>query len=353
MGFYVPWVVHGSKHSARLFRRSLQLQVGAGSGVDRPGDLKVQALSVPGTGFRVAPGGGVAQSRDTSASSRESYGPILDAQLTVPSVPGTGSQAARRDLVILEITDPEMESNVYPKPSNAAGWQDGANFARITVIPDVDSMVAAAERPVRSLDQLKTGKYANVTGITLAAINWPKSTGTITNAMIEDLRQVHSPRSSIEVRGFGIQGDNKESITYSGAYPNGQTWPSASVVDEKFSIPIPDWATQFTIASKIAGVVDPSGAAAEGWAWVQVGHTSSPDRVVTEATQWKKPVSSADARGRIVAVNETRVIPAGLRGTTQVFFPRAARTSGTDATSLRTDAGSSVEMVVVFRAVPV
>ena len=125
MGLYVPYVIDGSKHSARLFRRAFQKQVGDGSGVDRPGDLKVSALNVPGPGFRVAPGGGVAQSRDTSAAARESYGPELDQELVVSDVPGTGSQSGRRDLVILEITDPEMESKEYPKPTTDEGVQDG------------------------------------------------------------------------------------------------------------------------------------------------------------------------------------------------------------------------------------
>ncbi len=184
-----PYAVEKTDHTARLFRRQFQQAVGAGSGVSRPGDLKVLPLNQPGNGFRVAPGGGIAQSRDTASSARESYGPVNNEEIVITGVPGTGSGQTRRDLVILEITNPAMESVSYPEPTDpeyTGGWLLGSTFARITVIPGVFSAV-------KSLDQITTGPYRNVTGVTLAAINWPANTTTISAGMIEDLRRVHRP----------------------------------------------------------------------------------------------------------------------------------------------------------------
>ncbi len=273
MGFYVPWVIDGAKHSARLFRREHQLNVGDGSGIARPADLKVQALAVPGTGFRVAAGGATAQSRDSSAASRESYAVVNDAQIVVSDVPGTGSSGARRDLVILEITDPEMQSKTYPAPSTPEGWQDGGNFCRVTVIPDVDSMVPAAQRPVKSLDQLTTGAYANVTGVTLAAIKWPASTGTITNAMIEDLREVQSPRRAelTFARPRVAADDGPQNFLTKRTSDGGEYFPGGGGYANQFEAFVPPWATRMILEPHWMSVRYVGGKNVRGRYWMEFG----------------------------------------------------------------------------------
>lgn len=356
MGFYVPWAIEHSSHPARLARRMSQQQLGAGSGVDRPADLKVQALNTPGNGFRVAAGGGIAQSRDTTSSSRESYGTINDAEIEVLGVPGTGSGQTRRDLVILEITDPEMESVTYPEPTDpeyTGGWQLGDSFCRITVIPGVAS-------GVKSLDQITTGPYANVTGVTLAAINWLPSTSTIGNgavptaglAAIEDLRVVHSPEEKTAWRAFGISGA-AQSLTSAVAYPGGQTFPAAAVDDGGLYIPIPDWATQATIVSTLSGVTVPGGANnVLGRVWVQVGSDADPDVFRTEPTMWD--IATGVGRHRVTLVTaDTVPIPASMRGLERRFYPRGNKTSGPNGESLVADSGTSVVMQVTFREVAV
>lgn len=340
MGFYVPYVVNGAKHSARLFRRAYQQQSGEGSGVSRPGDLKVSALAVPGTGFRVAAGGGIAQSRDTSASSRESYGPINDAQITITDVPGTGSSGGRRDLVILEITDPEMESVTYPAPTTDEGWQDGNNFCRVTIIPGVAASVT-------SLDQITTGPYANVTGITLAAINWPSSTGTITNAMITDLRAVHRPREQSRVIYYSLSGSEVDPITATSAYPGGETWPIQAENAGELELNIPIWATHAEIEATFYGVKYPGGDA-WGSVWVQIGPTVNPSNVKTQDSRWDTTGVPNGSRSTI-GLADTRSIPAALRGTRQKFYPRATRVSGSNAATARLDAVSSIAIKVTFQ----
>ena len=356
--FYVPYVINGSKHSARLFRRTFQQQVGEGSGVDRPGDLKVQALNIPGDGFRVAPGGGVAQSRDTSASSRESYGPVLDRELVVSGVPGTGSQSPRRDLVILEITDPEMESNIYPEPTSPEGWQDGDNFARITVIPDVDSLVSPEARPVKRLEQITNGDWKNVTGVTLAAINWPASTGTVSEAMLEDLRIVQSPfRSELAfARPRVREDDGPQNNLTERDKSGGEYFPGGAGYANQVEMDIPERATRMIIEADWLSVILLGGKNAWGNYWVEFGDEHRPktwpgNRNYEFATQkfafdTVGPVSGTyRANWRLM---DNRAVPAKLRGKKATFVFKAGLADAADKNAIAMNSLSGLGLKVTF-----
>lgn len=348
MGFYVPWVIDGSKHSARLFRRTYQQQAGEGSGVTRPADLRVQPLNTPGTGFRVGAGGATVQSRDTDASSRESYGPVNDAEIVVSGVPGTGSGETRRDLVILEITDPSMESVTYPAPVDSDGWQDGDNFCRVTVIQNVDALVDVSERPVRSLAQITSGDYAHVSGIALAAIVWPASTGTITEDMVEDLRVVHAPLPTNRANPFFTYDvPDTQILTETGTYPVGQSFPNR--VYEIDQIP-PD-ATGAHVRMDLGSVVIPSGSTAAGGFW---GELHGPDSQVVRV-----PRGAFDADSKAESYRENWMkgadikIPAGMRGKPATFVFKANLTTAPgDGSKLPrlTTSSSAILDIRFFRA---
>lgn len=338
--FDVPWAIEHAKHPASLARRQAQRQAGTGSGVDRPGDLKVQALNVPGTGFRVAPGGGVAQSRDSTATARESYGPLLRSEMQITDVPGTGSSGGRRDLVILEITDPEMESVTYSEPPDAwgtGGWLDGDNFCRITIIPGVASSVT-------SLDQITTGPFKNVTGITLAAITWPASTGTITDAMITDLRRLQNPKSDRVFRPADLtvlqrlDGTGAEGVQF----PNELT----GLIGQ---IDIPEGMTHARISSTLANVRVPAGAST-GQFWVQLGTNADPARVVGPASSFD-PAGSSDTYRESWLYGATVAIPAAARGTTKSFIMKArVNASRPEAQQIYIDtAGSAIVDIEFFQ----
>lgn len=311
-----PYVVEKTEHSARLFRRQLQQSVGEGSGVSRADDLKVSALNVPGNGFRVAPGGGVAQSRDTASSARESYGPVNNAEIVVTDVPGTGSGSGRRDLVILEITDPAMQSVSYPKPTApdyTGAWLQGSTFAKITVIFGVLA-------GVKSLEQITTGPFRNVTGVTLAAINWPASTSTITSAMIEDLRKVQNPRRrrglvTVYPTGAGTEGRFMPTTSYN-------SWPLVS--EERPVVDVPVWATKVRIVCTIMGARFSPPASGESLAGLRTGFASTSPGQNTIIAE-----DAASTAGRhLYAVVGTHAIPASLRGTAQAINVQAVKSSG-------------------------
>lgn len=334
-----PYATAKTDHSARLFRRQFQQSLGEGSGVSRPGDLKVQALPVPGAGFRVAPGGGVAQSRDTATSARESYGPVNEEEIVFSDVPGTGSGQTRRDLVIVEITDPQMQSVSYPEPTDpdfTGAWLDGGSFCRITVIQGVAASVT-------SLDQIATGPFANVTGITLAAINYLAATSTIQQAMIEDLRKVHSPRSLRVLRAVNLS-DVQRLASTSAPPTGGATFPTEFTGDAG-KIRIPSWATRVRVVMTWGSVKFPAGSTAAGSMWVQVGQNVDPDVFRTQVGSFDANPASRDTW--IVA--DTRFIPAAMRGQDKWFFPRASLSaSQTTANQPYVTASSSIVLDVEF-----
>ncbi|MEV8339205.1 hypothetical protein [Leucobacter sp. NPDC077196] len=349
-----PYATENTDHSARLFRRQFQQSMGEGSGVSRPSDLKVSALNVPGNGFRVAPGGGVAQSRDTATSARESYGPVNEEEIVVTGVPGTGSGQTRRDLVIVEITDPQMQSVSYPEPTDpefTGAWLEGSTFCRITVIPGVASSV-------RSLDEITTGPFANVTGITLAAINWLPSTSTIGPgasptpglASIEDLREVHSPQEKTVVRAFDISGAAAQPLTSTGVYPDGATWPLFAEATGEISVEIPAWATQVAWVNTVAGIAVPGGGVAQGWLWMQMGANADPDVRRSNPIRWDVDASASRHRVTLVTA-DTLAIPSGMRGKTVKFYPRGNKSAGSNTHTMIADNGTAVAMTLVFREV--
>ena len=328
--FEVPWAINHSEHSARLARVAHQQNVGTGSGVSRPADLKVVPLETPGNGFRVMPGGGSAQSRDTDFSARESYAPLVNEVVTVSPVTGTGSGETRRDLIILEITDPEMESVTYPAPADAeytGGWQDGSNFCRVTVIPGVASGVT-------SLDQITTGAYAHVTGVTLAAINWPANTATVTAGMIEDLRKLQSPRTERLLRTRPFSGSEEDVLT--NTTTAGQNFPAVGA-DLWGALNIPDWATGARCIIWIIGMLG-SNDQSYGDIWLEIGTGGT---VKVESSRFDFPAGAGVNRATYGASGEV-AIPAELRGTAQRFFPKARKNPASASTSkVSVDANSS------------
>ncbi len=124
---------------------------------------------------------------------------------------------------MLRITDPEYEGGLDPA-------KDAINT--FDVIPNV-SPTATAPPP-------------GVTGIALARLDIPASTGTITAGMIRDLRNVANPRRERSLRT---------------AYPHTMTkawqdddewhtWPP----EAQWKIDIPLWATKAIIVLTLAGL---------------------------------------------------------------------------------------------------
>lgn len=331
--FGAPYAMDGTIIPGAGLRRQLQRDVGTGSGVVRPGDLKITQMTPPGAGVKIAAGDDLIQSGDPGAN-RETYGiPLFTEQNYMgddgEGLPGTGSQVptgGRRDMVFHEVLDPELPKHYTPREN----WPDGA-LSKLSVIQNVGK---AAKR-IEDVPAL-----AGVTGYALAAITYPADTATVTNSMIEDLRVVQSPRSAVATRQYElVASDGSQAITSTAAYPSGQTWPS-QIESAWAQIEIPEWAARMRIVLTWSGVQIPTGAAT-GYVWVQVGENVNPDRRVLQARKWANDREGWRATGDIA-------VPASMRGKPQWFFPRATRLTGTNATAPVLDSLSGLDLLVEF-----
>ncbi len=339
MTLLTPYAIDGAQHPAAVFRRQLQYALGDGSGIARPGDFKVLPLNQPGRGVRISAGGVIIQSRESETASRETYGVENDGEFEffggdgATGIPGTGSGETRRDMIVVEIRDPEMAG--VPEPSD---W-DAAEFSRIRVLPGVPAGVTRVE-------DLTNPAYANLTAYCLAVIVWPASTTTITAGMIQDAREVQNPRTKRSLRTFALTAQDGSTITATTAYPTGgQTWPISAELDWG-PIMIPSWATRARIIMTWAGVNETAGNA-WGQVWVQVAPTVNASNRKTQAVAWNSVAGNDSSRSTYIASDDI-AIPAALRGAPQRFYPRATKTSGPAAAASRLDGGSSMILDVEF-----
>lgn len=148
------------------------------------------------------------------------------------------------------------------------------------------------------------------------------------------------------MRTLGITGDTREVLTASTAYPaGGMTWPVAAEQAWR-ALDIPEWATHAQVRMEWAGVYCPNGTEIYCEAWVQVGATVNPNHLVAPFTAWQTNGGSGSNRTGVVSAAEI-AIPDALRGTAQVFYPRARQT-GSGAARPVLDRGSAMVLQVTF-----
>lgn len=292
-------------------RRNTQRDAGEGSGVARPGDLKITQMDTPGAGVKIAVGDALIQSRAPGAG-RETYGvPLVTSQNYVgdagSGLPGTGSSVPvdgyRRDMFFLEVLDPGLPTFYTPQ----AEWPAGQSV-KLSVIQNV----GPTARRIEDVPAL-----ANVTGLALAAAKYPPSTATVTDAMLEDLREVHSPRSKRVLRAVNLSAVQRLSTT--AAYPTGGTTFPAEFTGEAGKIRVPLWATRVRVVMTWGSVRFAGTSTAAGLMWVQMGQNVHPDVRRTNAGSFDANPGSRDTW--IVA--DTIDVPESMRGTDEWFFPRA------------------------------
>ena len=285
-------------------RRNTQRDAGDGSGVVRPGDLKITQMDVPGAGVKVAVGDVLVQSRAPGAD-RETYGlPLVTAQNYLgdagAGLPGTGSSVpsgGRRDLVFVEILDPGLPTSYTPQ----VDWPAGES-AKLSVIQNVP----ASTRTIADVPAL-----ANVTGYELALITYPASTATITNAMITDLRALQSPWSNVFQERVNAPASNADMSSATGVQ-----WPPVGVW-----VNVPPQATHVWLRGEVSGAVAVS-AASSGDLWLKLGSDIS-----TAIT----PYNEQGAFGSRLSypLGAEVAVPDALRGTSGQIWPMAKRNAGT------------------------
>ncbi|MCX4666446.1 hypothetical protein OG453_07160 [Streptomyces sp. NBC_01381] len=299
-----PLLVDGATHSAQTFRQMIKDLSHGAEGVTEAGDLKVTSLPVPGGGVQV--GDGSAVIRGKANMWQGSYTAYNIGPSTVPIAP-TGA-VPRSDLIVLRVQDPEFEGGLDPA-------KDAINF--FDVIPNVSSTTTSVPK--------------GVTGVGLARLDIPANTGTITAAMIRDLRKVANPR--------------RERTLYT-AYPSKLTkawrdddkwhnWPP----DARWQIPVPEWATKLILTITLAGLrMDFD--SLYGRLQPVFGSIEGQDTVVD------------DNQGKVVrrstaVVADTITLPASYRGTTQTLYMQASMSANWKG-DLSVDGGTSIITDIEF-----
>lgn len=316
-------------------RRVTQRDTGDGSGVVRPGDLKITQMDVPGAGVKVAVGDALIQSRAPGAG-RETYGvPLTTAQNYLgdagTGLPGTGSSVpsgGRRDMVFLEILDVGLPTFYTPQ----VDWPAGQS-AKISVVQNV----GASAQKVEDVPAL-----ANVTGYALAVITYPASTATVTNAMITDLRVVQSPRrSEVVFARPRVGGDDGPQMYLTATVASGgEYFPGGAGIPNTFEVDVPAWATRMVLDASWMGMYYAASQNPIGRYWIEYGdeykpHTWPNNRQYEFATQqfgFNAP-GIADVSSDYWGLMDEVPVPAKLRGKRITIAFKAGKSAG-NATSV-------------------
>lgn len=316
----VPWFVGGgAQHSPEVARLLAYAATGGAEGVVEPGDLKVTPLSVPGGAVQALPGAALVRNRGAGGDSQTYVARNVTA--TQVEIAATGSSGGRSDLVVVQVEDPNVAGEPWQTPPDPTVGP----YVFVRVIPNV---------PAGTTRLQDVPGYEGRTAYTLARIDLPPSTGTVTAGMITDLRRVANPRSLS--RTFMAPTGTHFALT-STAWVD---WPGVTA-----QLDIPDWATHMSVVATIAasGYLEGSVrgnlqiAAGSAYEWVSM------------AAEYDLDVPANDAQRVTLVLGGDDVIPAALRGVSGVPLRiRGQRLAFTGNGRLMTAAGMHVIYQVMF-----
>ena len=309
----VPYVVHGAKHSADVFRQAYHDLSAGAEGVSLPQSLHVKQTGTPSNQVQVMPGGVVLPNTYSGGAGQSYTGRVASA--TLVDVPASDSTGAKSYYIIFRVQDPQF------------GGQAPA-----------DPLVG----PYSFLECVPTSANVEHPHYRLARVTVPANTATITNAMITDLRDVAMPRSLNVWRPRALVTEDTEGLDVSGEV--GEWFPNSGGPQDVF---IPAWATRVQIRCEWLAVRYSQGNA-WGQMWVEFGPGSAPSEreTKTQKFQFDTPAANNVSRANWVVVDD-RAIPASYRGTTQKFVPKARRLGGPQG-SVQVDGLSGMNLELRF-----
>lgn len=317
----VPWATGNmAENTHGLARQAFFDSTGGAEGISSVGALKVQAQTVPNGTVRVAPGGAILNNR-YDLTLGQSYG-ARNASQTSVAITATGSAGGRTDAILLRILDPEFEGQPPANPNNF-------DYTRLVAVP--------APAGITRIEQLGLTYPA----ILLARIMIPANTGTITNAMITDLREVARPGVWDAWRPRPNVVADTEVLKAAG--PDGEYFPNAG--GEQW-IDIPKEATRVQIRATWMGIRYQAGANF-GEMWAEFGPYLRPStrKYSTQRYMWDTAATGGVYRTNWI-VEDDVYIPADIRGTNQAFIMKArhANAGGAHLTSIDSMSGVSLSL---------
>jgi len=322
----VPWMVGGNvKHSTNVARLLAYAAFGGQEGIISPKDLEVRERAVPAGSIRVMPGACCILNRAANIE-YEAYAGRLPSEDYL-DIPATGSGGWRTDLIVARVENPFLTGEPYAEPTPADVAAGNVQFVFTRVIPSVRS--GASGVPEHPTAAQVAAAINGMSAIPLASIAIPASTGTITQALIKDLRFISQFREAQVMRVV----KPSATITLSDA-----TWRDIALA----AIEVPEWATHFSARTVIGGAqfTQPQSV---GNLRLMLG--------TTPGTQTAFDVTTDKATDKITLMGGANkiAIPAAMRGTTQNIKAQGQKSSGTNMVIGST---ASVSLDVVFHTQP-
>ncbi|NEA53601.1 hypothetical protein G3I60_05370 [Streptomyces sp. SID13666] len=315
----VPWFTEGgAEHSSEVARLLAYAAFSGSEGTIGSADLQVRALASPAAAVQILPGACAILNRAAGAT-YQAYAGRLPVAEQIP-IAGTGA-AARSDLIVARIENPNSYGETWPNPSNPATGP--------YVFTRVISGVPATTKSVRQIRPTDSA-------ITLARIDIPANTSTVTGSMVKDLREMANPRRRRVVRAVrGVfpadEVGNVRNPEWE-EFPNGCRWP----------IEIPEWATSATVMVTWAGLNQRNAKDSYGYLRGNLGGLLTPNSVYD--VNWVgNPIRVHCMAGGSVS------IPAAMRGTVQDLVMEGSGYAGTNIQGvLEANTGSSMFADVEF-----
>lgn len=229
-----PWAVDGARSTAALARLAAYATGGGRSGIVKPTDLKVSALAVPGNGLLISRGSAVVLNNyqtnpnETYAISNPGTHTVLSSDMPA-AISGVGYY-----LVCAVVGDPEFSQSGHPFMPSDVPEEDAADFEYVRVV------IVPCTSTTTSFDELGLDYPA----ISLARLEIPALTTTITNAMIVDLRELAQPRTERHV--FMSETPPNQWLVS----PTFVDWPTFQP-----TVKVPPWATKIFVTVTLSNIV--------------------------------------------------------------------------------------------------
>ncbi|MFC8640154.1 hypothetical protein ACFUC2_05265 [[Kitasatospora] papulosa] len=282
----VPWFTEGkAEHSSEVARLLAYAAFAGAEGIIGNADLTVRALPAPASKIRVTTGAAAILNRAQGAA-YQAYAARLPS-LDELDIAATGA-SARSDLIIARIENPFSYGETWPQPSDPANGPYVFTRA-ISNVPKTTTRVKQV-RP-------------NDSAITLARIDIPANTSTITQAMIKDLREMANPRRRRVVRALRGTWTTPDAVG-DVKYPSWEEFPQGA----RWDIEIPEWATSATMMGTWAQLDQRNALDSYGRLTIRLGSIQAPE------VRFHCDFTGSHQRHTFVG-GGTVAIPAAMRGT--------------------------------------
>jgi hypothetical protein len=336
-----PWAIDGARTPASLARLAERAAVKE-SGIINPGDMKVLQLAVPGDGVRISVGGAALENRYISNSGQTYVAEctaeeILTADNNFTGIIGNGTTQSH--LICLTIGDPEFSTSGHPWFTEAMKLDLAANpetaldfqYVRAWVIKNVP---ATTERIEDLVSPPTFPCYA------LARIDVPNGSGSITTAMIKDLRTVVNARTKMAQTHVAISAPDVLNVPANFTY---ETFPDNS----DFSVYVPKWATKVYVNAYIYGMTQGSAIQADAPFRVEMRKADGTFIAANQQTVYYD--NTAGAARKSVMMAGPISIPSANRGSTCRFSTAASYADASGmANLLATTTRTSVSITLRF-----